>query len=222
MAHDNWDVLTEIYLQIIPRRHNKRKTTTKIKSGSEPKSDDSISTVLEEDEEDLERAESLLEHFLESKESSSNRTEQSENGLVGGNSRGIVRVPPRAHRNSILESLNASNAPVELRQATALLLQSSLLDERTARLLTSDIMNQPVEGVGVPDGTGDEGEGHENIDTLGLQESEQSSENDGRGEETPDTNTLGLSHSSSLLPATSADEILRPSIFTMNPIPPDE
>ena len=51
------------------------------------------------------------------------------------------------------------DAPKELRQATALLLQSTLLDESTARLLTSDILEQPIEEEGVsPKEDNDEGD----------------------------------------------------------------
>lgn len=50
-------------------------------------------------------------------------------------------ITPRT-RNSIQQQLAAMNAPSELREATALLLQSTLLDEDTARLLTRDILDQ--------------------------------------------------------------------------------
>jgi hypothetical protein len=53
--------------------------------------------------------------------------------------------PRETFRQSrVLASLKSLNAPSELREATALLLQSSLLDSVTAGLLNSKIMEQPV------------------------------------------------------------------------------
>jgi hypothetical protein len=53
--------------------------------------------------------------------------------------------PRETFRQSrVLASLKSLNAPSELREATALLLQSSLLDSVTASLLNSKIMDQPV------------------------------------------------------------------------------
>jgi hypothetical protein len=195
----------------------------------------------DEDEEALERAESnddglqsLIENFLESsggdQGTSSAIAKQRANRGVSDKSKGSNSIMPRAHRNNnILESLNASNAPVELRQATALLLQSSLLDESTARLLTSDILNQPLEGGGTVDNetTSDVGEVHQKVETTNsdLEDPQQHSlENDGGSCEEASTLTLGLSDSenasTTLPPVTSVDEILRPSIFTMHSMSP--
>jgi hypothetical protein len=214
----------------------------KERNGVDPKSDDSISTVLEEDDEDeeaLERADSnddglqsLIENFLESsggdQGTSSAIAKHRANRGVSDKSKGSNSIMPRAHRNNnILESLNASNAPVELRQATALLLQSSLLDESTARLLTSDILNQPLEGGGTVDNetTSDVGEVHQKVETTNsdLEDPQQHSlENDGGSCEEASTLTLSDSkHASTTLPpVTSVDEILRPSIFTMHSMSP--
>ena len=53
--------------------------------------------------------------------------------------------PRETFRQSrVMASLKSLNAPSELREATALLLQSSLLDSVTASLLNSKIMEQPV------------------------------------------------------------------------------
>jgi hypothetical protein len=224
---------------MIRRRHNKRKhKLAKERKGSEHKSDDSISTVLEEDEEELERTDSnddglqsLLENFLE------NSGERNTNSPIAGRSvnrrssdysEGPNRVTPRSRQNNILESLGASNAPMELRQATALLLQSSLLDEITARLLTSDILNQPLECGETIDETIGKGEERQTIETsVGFEDPNNlsASGNDHRGS-CEDVSSLGLPETqstTSLRPVMSADEILRPSIFTMHSMsPPDQ
>ncbi len=221
----------------IRRRHNKRKQKlAKEGKGSEHESVDSIATVLEEDEEELKRTDSnddglqsLLENFLGGERNTSSPfAGRSVNRLARDNSEGPKRVTPRSQRNNILESLDASNAPVELRQATALLLQSSLLDEITARLLTSDILNQPLECGETIEETNGKGEEHQTVEaSLGFEDPNHSSASadDHRGS-CEDTSSLGLpeTHSTtSLRPATSADEILRPSIFTMHSMsPPDQ
>lgn len=198
----------------IPLRHNKRKhKTTKERKGLERKSDDSISTVLEEDEEDeLERSDSnnddglqsLLENFFENSsehDSSSATAQRGVNRLPRDVSLGPKRATPRTDRNTILESLDATNAPVELRHATALLLQSFLLDESTARLLTSDILNQPLE-------VNERGEEPQKVETtLGVDDPTILAVNDNRGSFEDGSNT------------TTA---LRPSIFTMHSMPPSD
>lgn len=213
-------------------------------------SDDSISTVLEEDEEEeeLERTDSnddglqsLLDNYLgnssehDSSTSSAIMAGRGANYLTSSDtsSGGPNRILPRSqyHCSKILASLDASNAPVELRQATALLLQSSLLDESTAKLLTSDILNQPLEGGGETLGeTNVIGEEHQNIETtLGFEDTTNSSsvhEQGGYSEEA--SCSLGLPDDASttttalLRPATSVVD-LRPSIFTMHSMsPPNE
>ena len=134
------------------------------------------------------------------------------------------------------------NAPTELREATALLLQSSLLDEDTARLLTSDILDQPMSMEGASlDKNDDAGEeDHNDEDTQSNDESKQPPENaddceEDTGAESPtkgndaspssgvantiigEEETQEPSESTSLLTASSRnDEMLRPSIFTMH------
>lgn len=228
-----------------PLRHNKRKKqkmATERKGSTLPTtSDDSISTVLEEDEEEeeLERTDSnddglqsLLDNYLgnssehDSSTSSAIMAGRGANYLTSSDtsSGGLPnRILPRSqyHCSKILASLDASNAPVELRQATALLLQSSLLDESTARLLTSDILNQPLEGGGETLGeTNVIGEEHQNVETtLGFEDTTNSSSvHDLCGNsEDASTTTTAL-----LRPATSVVD-LRPSIFTMHSMsPPNE
>merc|ERR1712032_16958 len=91
-------------------------------------------------------------------------------------------------RQSIQASLVEMNAPQELKEATALLMQSSLLDETTARLLTSDILTSE-----------DSGEEPHCAGGVGTPHSET--------EELPSEET-------SLLSGKNTD-LLRPSIFTM-------
>lgn len=198
------------YIIHSPLRHNKRKhKMTKERKGSEHRSDDSISTVLEEDEEDNDDGlQSLLENFLESSsehDTSSASAQRRVDRLPRDDSGGPNRAMPRTHRNDILESLDASNAPVELRHATALLLQSSLLDESTARLLTSDILNQPLE-------VGERGEEPQKVETtLGFDDPTNLSVNDNRG-----------SFEEAGLPGSNTTTALRPSIFTMHSMPPSD
>lgn len=177
-----------------------------------------------------------------------------------GNDKSINNFTPRSkNRKSIQESLEAMDAPTELRQATALLLQSTLLDEDTAWLLTSDILDLPIEDAG-GDGSldnenineGGGGEGHiddEQIEGDGEESKQTLEEDDVAGEDQNVTETLTAgnndaltssaaadtttaegentqepSESTSLLASSSKeiDDMLRPSIFTMHSMPPDE
>ena len=146
-------------------------------------------------------------------------------------SAGVGASAPHARRKSVRESLEAMNAPTELRQATALLLQSTLLDENTARLLTSNILDRPMEP-GSLDHDGDGGEGHTDEDILDRKGSKRSPEDlDGREEAVVEKSPKGVPkggdasaslgepqplESTSLLPASKVDEMSRPSIFTMH------
>jgi len=160
--------------------------------------------------------------------------------------KGIDHVtPPQTFRTSqVLASLKAINAPSELRQATALLLQSSLLDEVTASLLTRDILDQPMEGGSpgavdddVGEGRGDqeeqqEEEGHtqgsqidpikhESLDQLQVfNESGIIANNDAVPPRNDDTTTLP-EVPYLFAPPSVTDEMLRPSIFTMHSMSPD-
>jgi hypothetical protein len=160
--------------------------------------------------------------------------------------KGIDHItPPQTFQTSkVLASLKAMNAPSELRQATALLLQSSLLDEVTASLLTRDILDQPMEG-GSPDAVDDDGGGgeeqeeekqqeeghtqssqidpikHESLDQLQiLNESAIVANNDAVPPGNDDTTTLS-EVPYLFAPPSVTDEMLRPSIFTMHSMSPD-
>ena len=182
-------------LKLIMQHKKEKKRIAKEKFGGKPTSDDSISTVLEEDEEMgmdhtdstgglqslLDNVEDLLENGRSDAavdtggateaETAMNTTaeeqktdcatfnacEQNEISDCSAVEEGEAEstaissaskdtgtsavITPRT-RNSIQQQLAAMNAPSELREATALLLQSTLLDEDTARLLTRDILDQ--------------------------------------------------------------------------------
>ena len=211
------------------------------------KSDDSISTVLEEDEElgDHTDKERLVQSLLDKYESSGGPDNRSAKlKRIDGKGVAVVNVkdpdrttPPRKFQTSkVLTSLKAMNAPSELRQATALLLQSCLLDEVTANLLTRDILAQPTEGASLDadaeeGGGGGDGQEQIQIDPVGPESIDQSqsltesgiiSNND--AEITPPGNEDTTSSSEVpylFAPPSVIDEMLRPSIFTMHSMSPD-
>ena len=157
--------------------------------------------MLEEEDEEAGREEPDEEGGL--------RIQTSPDASVDSGPDGEV-VTPR----TIQASLEAMNAPVELREATALLMQSALLDESTARLLASDILEQPLdasdearEGADGANAESDDipGDGH-----AGVADTTQEGE-DEEDEDWPP------SEGSSLLTTSKNDDMLKPSIFTMHP-----
>ncbi|KAL7549821.1 hypothetical protein ACHAWF_013083 [Thalassiosira exigua] len=242
-------------LKLIMRHKERRKRAAKEKSGSKPMSDDSISTVLEEDEELggsdsndglrslLVDVEGLLEgEDVDGPSASRRREDSSTAGADPGADHQQQPTPRTLYRKSVQESLRAMDAPRELRAATALLLQSTLLDEDTARLLTSDILEQPLEpeARGDDKGGGAERTGGEDASPYEVEQKlppEDSDDRESAAEEEPLSNhepstgenattsgeTAEPSESTSLLMAPSKnDDMLRPSIFTMHSTsPPD-
>ena len=230
-AHNKRAYSESEHLVFGPYRHKeKRKKALKEKAGTKPKSDDSISTVLEEDEELggstglnedglqslLDNVEDLLDDDAEDAAAQRERA-----STVRNNDKDIANVMPR----SVQKQLEELNAPRELQQATALLLQSTLLDEDTARMLTNDILDQPAES----DNAEVKEEGHGIDDCIRSdEESAQSREGGSTAENHAitvenDTTTaegeeeLQPSESTSLLSvSTENDDMLRPSIFTMH------
>ena len=192
----------------------------KEKAGTKPKSDDSISTVLEEDEElggssglNEDGLQSLLDNVEDLLDDAEDAAVQRERAsTVRNNDKVIGTVMPR----SVQKQLEELNAPRELQQATALLLQSTLLDEDTARLLTNDILDQPAEN----DNAEVEEGGHGTEDCI--RSDEESAENHAITVENDTTTAEGEeelqpSESTSLLSVSSEnDDMLRPSIFTMH------
>mmetsp|Transcript_16014 Transcript_16014/g.28881 ORF Transcript_16014/g.28881 Transcript_16014/m.28881 type:complete len:868 (-) Transcript_16014:109-2712(-) len=234
-------------LKTILRHKEKKKRIAKEKLGLKH-SDDSISTVLEEDEElgrtdSNDGLQSLLENVEDLLESgggddvSSNSTTSKKRK----NDTPPVPTPPRTHENSIEQSLRDRNAPRELRQATALLLAGNLLDETTARLLTSDILDLPLEVGQSTAGVNNDDEGGGRVEEDVGKEKSQQSQEDTDGLEGGVASTESLeggdavassdadaptadtqpSKSTSLLPASKIDEMLRPSIFTMHSMDED-
>ena len=221
-AHNKRAYSESEHLVFGPYRHKeKRKKALKEKAGTKPKSDDSISTVLEEDEELggstglnedglqslLDNVEDLLDDDAEDAAAQRERA-----STVRNNDKDIGTVMPR----SVQKQLEELNAPRELQQATALLLQSTLLDEDTARMLTNDILDQPAES----DNAEVKEEGH-GIDDC-IRRDEESAENHAITVENDTTTAEGEeelqpSESTSLLSvSTENDDMLRPSIFTMH------
>lgn len=219
----------------LARHKETKKRRAKERAEDKLKLDDSMSTVLEEDEElgrtdSSEGLQSLLDNVEDLLE------EDAASGDGGDDAKGGGDAPPGTARvalastRSVQESLRDANAPRELRQATAVLLAGNLLDETTARLLTNDIME--LEAGSREDVDGGEGQAGERIPVEG--ESEEPREDpDGREDASAiaptakeDTRPSApssppppppSSESTVLLPASPMDEMLRPSIFTMNP-----
>ena len=219
----------------VPYRHKeKRKKTLKEKAGTKAKSDDSISTVLEEDEELggstglnedglqslLDNVEDFLEDDAEDAVATEDDASQRERASTVRNcDTNINTATPRCTVQKQLEELNA---PRELQQATALLLQSTLLDEDTARLLTNDILlDQPAEN--------DKKGGHGIDDCIRSDEESAQSQEVGSTAENHTTTVANDTtiaegeeaqqppESTSLLsPSSENDDMLRPSIFTMH------
>ena len=121
----------------------------------------------------------------------------------------IQERTPRVSNNRVFGSLKTMDAPKELYDATALLLQSSLLDEDTAMLLTKDIMD--LSGNGEPDIHAiNNMPNHEALNATTVDKNI-TFDNDSIVETTHNTEA-------SALLATSAENegMLKPSIFTMH------
>ena len=126
--------------------NKRKKKSTRGNSGTKPNSDESISTVLEEDEElgsNLNEDEGLLSLVedlccdepaaVTAPVTATENTEQIEKSSTYQN---------------VEESLESTNAPTEIHRATALMLGVGLMDKNTARLITHDILNQSIESDG--------------------------------------------------------------------------
>ncbi|KAL7506489.1 hypothetical protein ACHAXN_003772 [Cyclotella atomus] len=133
------DFLHDLKL-ILRRVHNKRRKAKKDKMNG----DDDVSTVLEEDEELGDRdasdngIDTLIDDvdaLLEKRDRRGRKLSELHSDTVSSREKKQIQKGDR-----VLGSLKKMDAPKELYDATALLLQSSLLDENTAMLLTRDIM----------------------------------------------------------------------------------
>jgi hypothetical protein len=106
--------------------------------------DDDVSTVLEEDEElgdgdasdnGIDTLIDDVDALLEKRDRRGRKLSELHSDTVSSREKKQIQKGDR-----VLGSLKKMDAPKELYDATALLLQSSLLDENTAMLLTRDIM----------------------------------------------------------------------------------
>lgn len=203
-------------------RHNKKRKTQKDKLNSE----DDISTVLEEDEElgDSDALDNGIDTLINDVDALLESRERSGRGLQNNE---IMNLGAQARSGDrVFGSLKKMDAPKELYDATALLLQSSLLDEDTAMLLARDIME--LSGNGESSTLTDSvGAITKNADTEGA--TQEVSEIDVGVPET----LLGTSHeanevaeadetSAFLATSTVNEEMLKPSIFTMHSISASE
>jgi hypothetical protein len=227
--------------------HNKRKKRlAREKFGTKPNGDDSTMSTISEGDEEIGRTastdssddglQSLLndvEVLLENRNGNADAV-GTDVAIVQTESVSSAGSSQQSYQHGVQESLKAINAPIELRQATALLLQSSLLDENTARLLTSDILDQSIdESGGSPGKNDDGGEGYideenqspdDDLESLpsmdGIEEAVAADATISAEEEWLPITTEGESQpseSTSLLQAsTENDDMLRPSIFTMH------
>ena len=206
-------------------RHNKNKR----KSKKDKLNDDDVSTVLEEDEEagDGDSTDNGIDTLLENVEG----LIESRDSAMLANSTAAERKHAKATPRSgerVFGSLKKMDAPKELCDATALLLQSSLLDEDTAMLLTRDIMelsaNDDADATGskqsssiVPDealNTPISGDQHDdsNIDSTREDDTMQEDSNQDETDE-----ELGPNETSALLikKSTENEEMLKPSIWNI-------
>lgn len=205
-------------LKLIMRHKSKKK---KDQMGSRSNSVGSFSTVPEEDEEVgslLDKVEGLL---LEEESCSAGKDSTSSSIVYKSNvndssSDGEQRVNTlKAKPDGKVDEL-----PFELRQARALLLESRLLDETTASLLTTDMLHQLSNGQQKEkQDTGQVGDtrmiddGHQKADTddeESLTAAELLDEKSNEGENSNATDSTRLSA------ASRNDQMLQPSIFTMH------
>merc|ERR1712194_309134 len=204
-------------LRMILRK--KTSTKEKIKPNSDESISASISTVLEEDEElghadsnEHEVLLSLVENLCQGDPAAVAATAVIATENSGHKEKSSVATPQR----SVEESLASLNAPTELRRATALMLGVGLVDENTARLLTNNILDQPIE----PGGCLEENSNAEEI--AGREEAKHSSEDLDRKEGTINAPTSSLTNAPPAFPPPSppSTTVLKPSIFTMHAMSP--
>lgn len=212
------------------RHKERKKQLAREKLGTKPTSDESITTLLEEDEEigqtdSNDGLSSLLDNvgdLLENDDGAAavagtvpEESVRSESDSLHSNP-----VTPRTYR-SIQQSLEEMDAPSELRQATALLLQSTLLDEDTARLLTHDILDQPMEVAEkaeryMVDDDVIEGDGQTKQSSEDCHDAAVAEESQTEDDVYASVKTDEEEESTAKVPPTENDDMLRPSIFTMH------
>lgn len=216
-------------MSVFTSRHNKRKKAKKDKLNG----DDDVSTVLEEDEElgDGDASDNGIDTLIDDVDALLENRDRRGRKLprLRPDTISSRETTPSRRRGQVLGSLRKMDAPKELYDATALLLQSSLLDEDTAILLTQDIMElsandkRPNTNVTMPSETTDTTEAAnadanavKNISPLNEEEKKLHTSND---LEAPCTNEDGehFTETSALISASIENEdMLKPSIFTMH------
>jgi hypothetical protein len=236
-------------LKLIMRRKSKKKRA-KDQMGSRSSSVGSFSTVPEEDEEVgalLEDVEGLLlEEESSTKESSaglaamhksnsntSSSPHKEEEKIVLSKTKSplgkVDSTSPRSAGKVGNKSPKSAgkvdkegDLPYDLRQARALLLESSLLDENTASLLTSDMMHQlSNERQNEEDTKQADGEiitedgGQQKVDCDGEEDDFLTAEVLAENTNEKDKEEASA-ESSSLLGTSPNDQMLQPSIFTMH------
>eukprot|EP00985_Skeletonema_marinoi_P005431 scaffold2353_cov73-Skeletonema_marinoi.AAC.8 len=209
-------------------RHKSKKRKSKDKLGSS-NSVGSFSTVPEEDEEVgslLDNVEDLLlgeDSPVPSPvkagkgRSITHESDGDDSPTIGGQN--VASLKKQSLGNEVDEE-SREDLPYELRQARALLLESSLLDETTASLLTSDMLHHlSNEREADDDVDSDRGLDEESIeeDEQISDEENQSPADEAHQDVDEDEEEAHVASESSLLFSTSpSDHVLQPSIFTMH------
>jgi len=209
-------------------RHKSKKRKSKDKLGSS-NSVGSFSTVPEEDEEVgslLDNVEDLLlgeDSPVPSPvkagkgRSITHESDGDDSPTIGGQK--VASLKKQSLGNEVDEE-SREDLPYELRQARALLLESTLLDETTASLLTSDMLHHlSNEREADDDVDSDRGLDEESIeeDEQISDEENQSPADEAHQDVDEDEEEAHVASESSLLFSTSpSDHVLQPSIFTMH------
>jgi hypothetical protein len=184
-------------------------------------SDDDVSTVLEGDEElgDGESSDNGIDTLLDDVEGLIERRDRAKSGSSTAYHRDAVIDQEKTPANRVLGSLKNMDAPRELCDATALLLQSTLLDEDTAMLLTRDIMNLSVND-DEPSASGTVETDHllpesNYCDEEGATQDDDINMNEEIVDEAAPNESLDMPRDGTIM-TTENEKMLKPSIFTMH------
>ncbi len=218
-------------------RHKSKKKKRKVKDQlGNSNSVDTFSTVLEEDEEIgslLDNVEDLLLDD-DSPAHSSNKTTKGRSLMPesdvdvsptkGGQKVAASKVESPGNESD--EESHGDDLPSELRAARALLLESSLLDETTASLLTSDMLNHMSNEREADD---DDDDSDHDLDESRIDDGHNIETNDEENqyhpvsdahedfdEQVEEREAHIATESSLLFPTSPSDQVLQPSIFTMH------
>ena len=194
-------------------RHKSKKKKSKDQMGSRSNSVGSFSTVPEEDEEVGSLLDNVEDLLLDESSSPSPRKEskglpimQESNYDDSSSNRGrnVNALKTKSPGKEVHEESSGDDLPYELRQARALLLESCLLDETTASLLTSDMLHH----------LSNERQTNDDDDAdQGLNDSIAEEDQVEIDDEAP---AHVATESSLLFPTNPNDQVLQPSIFTMH------